>query len=94
LGWYHHRHLPYQDNPGIKENAAGTLEKMWKNKMKRYNNNIKHKNLSTVNYLDLPEATKQHMRDQILMSEANNGTSVVSLVTTPITLLSSAAGCG
>ncbi len=58
---------------------------MRKNKRKQYTHNIKRKNLSTVNFADLPEATRQQMCDQILKADATNGTRVTSLVTTPST---------
>ncbi len=56
---------PNCHNPGVKENAARNPEKMCKNKKKGYIPNIKRKNLSTVNYADLPDATRQWMREQI-----------------------------
>ncbi len=54
---------PNQNNPGVKENATRNLERMHKNKKKRFNNNQKCKNLSTVNFAGLPEATQAQMRD-------------------------------
>jgi hypothetical protein len=85
---------PNCNNPGIKENAARNLEKMHKNKRKCYIHNIKCKNLSTVNYADLPEATRQWMHEQILLVDASDGTSVMSSVTNPSILTPRAAGCG
>ena len=67
---------------------------MCKNKKKRYIHNIKRKNLSTVNYADLPEATRQRMREQILLVDASDGTSMMSSVTNTSTLMPSAVGRG
>jgi hypothetical protein len=53
---------PNQNNQGIKENAARALERMSLNKSKRYQHNKKCKNLLTVNFSDLPEATKAWMQ--------------------------------
>ncbi len=69
------------------------LERMRKTKRKRYNHNIRCKNLSTVNISDRPETTKQRMHDQILMLEANDGTSVVPLVATLSRSTPPTAGC-
>jgi hypothetical protein len=62
-------------------------------KKKCYIHNVKHKNLSTINYADLPEATRQQMHQQILLADASNGTSMTSSVTNTSTLTPSAAGC-
>ncbi len=67
---------------------------MCKNKRKLYIHNIKHKNLSTINYADLPESIRQRMQEQILLADAFDGTSKTSSVTNPSTLTPSAAGCG
>jgi hypothetical protein len=85
---------PNRNNRGVKENAACNLEKMRKNKKKRYIHNIKCKNIGTVNYADLPEATRQRMREQILLGDVSDGTSMMSSVTNTSTLTPSAAGCG
>jgi hypothetical protein len=66
---------------------------MRKNKRKHYIHNIKRKNISTVNYADLLEATRQWMHEQILLADASDGTSVTSSVTNTSTLTPSAAGC-
>jgi hypothetical protein len=68
---------------------------MCKNKKKRYNNNAKRKNLGTVNFNDLPNSTRFWLCDQILMLEANNGSSVVLLVTSPsMSSATASQGCG
>jgi hypothetical protein len=67
---------------------------MRKNKKKRYIHNIKRKNLSTINYADLPDATRQRMREQILLTDTSNGTSMTCSITNTSTLTPSAAGCG
>jgi hypothetical protein len=81
---------PNQNNPGIKENAAQALEWMKKNKSKRYQHNKKRKNLHTVNFGDLPEATRAWMQGQVHQYKAGSGTSVVLSVTGPSTLSMSA----
>ena len=54
-----------QNNQGIKVNAAQALERMRKSKSWRYQHNKKHKNLYTVNFDDLPEATRAQMQGQV-----------------------------
>jgi hypothetical protein len=49
---------PNQHNPGITENATRALERMRKNKSRRYQHNKKRKNINTVNFGDLPEAAR------------------------------------
>jgi hypothetical protein len=67
---------------------------MNRNKKKCYIHNVKCKNLSTVNYADLPEATRKRMHQQILLVVASNGTSMMSSVTNTSTPMPSAAGHG
>jgi hypothetical protein len=79
----------------MRENALRNLEWMRTNKKKRYNNNTKCKNLNTVNFNDLPKETRTRLHDQILLSEAIDGTSVVLLVINPSMPSATAPwGCG
>jgi hypothetical protein len=80
---------PNQNNQGIKENAAQALEQMRKNKSRRNQHNKKRKNLHTVNFSDLPEATRAQMQGQVHQYKAGGGTSVVLSVTGPSTLSTS-----
>jgi hypothetical protein len=80
---------PNQNNQGIKENVAQALERMRKNKSKRYQHNKKCKNLHTVNFSDLPEATRARMQGQVHQIKAGGSTSMVSSVTSPSTLSTS-----
>jgi hypothetical protein len=50
---------------------------MKKNKSKQYQHNKKCKNLHTVNFGDLPKATRAWMQGQVHQYEAGGGTSVV-----------------
>ena len=53
-----------RNNPGIVENAQRTLDRMRKNKKKRYNNNLKRKNLNTVNLSDFSEDQRARLSAQ------------------------------
>ena len=59
---------------------------MRKNKSRRYQHNKKRKNLHTVNFGDLLEATRARMQGQVHQYKAGSGTSVVLSVTGPSTL--------
>jgi hypothetical protein len=74
---------PNQNNPGVQENALHSLERMCKNKKKRYNNNQKRKNLNTVNLSDFSESTRARLQGQFHQYEASGKTTVVSSVTGP-----------
>ena len=74
-----------RNNPGVAENAQRTLERMRKNKKKRYNNNLKRKNLNTVNLSDFSEEQRARLSSQWRTYEATGETSVVSSVTGPST---------
>jgi hypothetical protein len=63
---------------------------MKKNKSKQYQHNKKHKNLHTVNFGDLPEATRAQMQGQVHQYKAGGSTSVVLSVTGPSTFSTSA----
>jgi len=69
---------PNQHNPGITENATRALERMRKNKSRRYQHNKKRKNINTVNFGDLPEAARARIQGQVHQYEAGGGTSGVS----------------
>ncbi len=69
---------PNQHNPGITENATRALERMRKNKSRRYQHNKKRKNINTVNFGDLPEAARARIQGQVHQFEAGGGTSVAS----------------
>jgi hypothetical protein len=59
---------------------------MRKNKSRRYQCNKKRKNLHTVNFGDLPEATRARMQGRVHQYKVGSGTSMVSSVTGPSTL--------
>jgi hypothetical protein len=59
---------------------------MKKSKSKQYQHNKKRKNLHTVNFGDLPEATRARMQGQVHQYKAGSSTSVVLSVTGPSTL--------
>jgi hypothetical protein len=80
---------PNQNNQGIKENAAQASERMRKNKSRRYQHNKKRKNLHTVDFSDLPEATRAWMQGQVHQYKVGGGKSMVSSVTGPSTLSTS-----
>ena len=74
-----------RNNPGVAENAQRTLDRMRKNKKKRYNNNLKRKNLNTVNLSDFSEDQRARLSSQWRTYEATGETSIVSSVTGPST---------
>jgi hypothetical protein len=50
--------LPNKDNPGVQENAAQNIEKMYKDQQKCHNQNSKRKNLGTENLSNFDEQGK------------------------------------
>jgi hypothetical protein len=87
---------PNQNNPGVQEHAMHSLERMRKNKKKRYSNNQKRKNLETVNLIDFSESTRACLQGQFHQYEAGGKTTVVFSVTGPSTssVTTPWGGCG